>query len=191
MKASPFEQRHAWFLRLCIYAAAFCVYFFDRDDFVWRLIRDSPSRRAMEHAVFLLATLMIGAGAWLCTRAEARSGGDRAHLRMRGGLLGEWLYAIGLSTLAPLWGCVILIVGESLRILRLGLAQQEESGESSPRRVFRLGRAVRMQAAKWGVFATMVVFTISLIDQVADYGIVASLALWALLNGTSLFRKDV
>jgi hypothetical protein len=110
-----FELRHAMLLRLCIYAAAFGVYFFDPDDVVWRFIRDFPSRRVLEHVAFLTATILIGMGAYLCTRGDAYARSRRA------GLAGEWLY-VGLSALAPLWGCVALIAGESLRILRLAVA---------------------------------------------------------------------
>jgi hypothetical protein len=35
----------------------------------------------------------------------------------------------------------------------------------------------------------MVVFTFTLIDRVADYGIAASIALWATLNWASIFRR--
>jgi hypothetical protein len=86
MKASAFEQRHAMALRLCIYAVAFSVYFFDRDDVVWRFIRYSASRRALEHCAFLIATLLIGLGAYLCTRADACAADHGAYLPKRGGL---------------------------------------------------------------------------------------------------------
>lgn len=185
MKATVLEQRHAGLMRLCIYAVAFSAYFFDRDDVVWRFLRDSPLQRGLEHAAFVVATLMIGAGAWLCTRAEANADDLRRH--SRGGLLGDWLYALGLSTLAPLWGCVILIAGESLRLLRLGLAARLDDPQAMKARQWRNG--FRRQAAKWGVLLTMLVFTFTLIDRVADDGIAASVALWAVLNWTSIVRR--
>jgi hypothetical protein len=202
MKASAFEQRHAMLLRQCIYGAAFCVYFVDRDDVVWRFIRDSPSRWTLEHAAFTVATLLIGVGAYLCTQADApspdkeasRQVGDSDSFQRNSSarLFGEWLYAAGLSTLAPLWGCVLLIVGESLRIAR-------EAGDARPAMAAdriemmhpKWGTALRRQAAKWGVLLTMVAFTVTLIDRVADYGILVSVVVWALLNlnEASIFTK--
>lgn len=185
MKASEFERRHAMVLRLCVYAAAFSAYFFDRDDVVWRFIRELPSRRSLEHFAFLIATLMIAAGAWLSTRADAYAADTYAGPT---GLRGDWLYAIGLSTLAPLAGCVVLMSGESLRILRLAVrARQGVADDIRNPTDPRWGYAVRRQAAKWGVLVTMVVFTITLMDRVADYGIVASVAVWAVLNWSRFF----
>lgn len=189
MKASAFEQRHAMVLRSCIYAAAFGVYFFDRDDVVWRFIRDSPSRRLLEHTAFLAGTLVIGAGAYHCTRAEARADVPEGR---NSGLWGEWLYAVGMSTLAPLWGCVILIAGESLRTLRLGSGDRpHDENEIDVAPSSRWSESLRRQAAKWGVTLTMVVFTITLVDRVADYGIVASVLVWIALNGSLIYRKCV
>ena len=96
MKATAFEIRHATWIRLALILCAFATYAVDPDDVVWRFIRDLPSRRPLEHVAFAIATLLIGAGAMLCTRAE-RIGESRGPR-----LLGEWLYAVGLASLAPL-----------------------------------------------------------------------------------------
>lgn len=190
MKASAFEQRHAMALRPSVYALAFSVYFFDRDDVVWRFIRYSASPRALEHGAFLMATLLIGLGAYLCTQADACAAERGAYLHKRGGLWGDWLYAVGLSTLAPLGGCLILVVGESIRIPRLGFAERHDvTADACLARVPRWGDAFQRQAAKWGVEVTMVAFTVTLIDRVADYGIAASIAVWAALNWTSIYRR--
>jgi hypothetical protein len=98
------------------------------------------------------------------------------------------LYAIGLASLAPMWGSVLLIGGESMRILRLSRYESALSKARKPleHRSARAmhgkpdepapqwGPAFRLQVTKWGVFLTMIVFTITLADGVADYGIVAS-----------------
>jgi hypothetical protein len=183
MKARAFEQRHPMLLRLCIYAAAFGTYVIDRDDVVWRFIRDLPARRPLEHGAFLDAALLIGMGAYLCTRGNACAHSHKT------GLAGEWLYAIGLSTLAPLWGSVVLVAGESLRILRLDLAHPQSAQGQRASKLPNLRRALRRQATKWGVHLTMVVFSITLVDRVADYGIIASIALGAALNRDEIFRR--
>jgi hypothetical protein len=119
-------------------------------------------------------------------RADAPAS-DR-HRPSRGAPLGDWLYALGLSTLAPLWGCVVLVVGESLRNLRLARADRHDEPRGVKAKQWR--GALRRQAAKWGVLVTMVVFTVTLIDRVADYGIAASVAVWAVLNWRSILRQS-
>ena len=99
--------------------------------------------------------------------------------------MGEWLYAIGLAALLPLWGCLLLITGESIRIVRLSLRSQQlppddDHADRGPDRPWLL--AIRRESVKWGIFGTMIIFSICLIDRVADYGILASLLVWALLN---------
>jgi Mg2+/citrate symporter len=187
MKATAFEVRYATLVRLCLILAAFGMYLFDPDDVVWRFIRDLPARRALEHGAFLAATLLIGAGAWLATHAAAFARNAEAGTVDRAGLLGELLYAIGLATLAPLWGAVLLTTGEAVRVLRLELAGAERNRQRADTARWRL--AVRRQAAKWGVFLTMIVFTVTLIDRVANYGILTSAAVWIVLNWPEVKTK--
>ncbi len=204
MKATAFEIRHATLLRQLIFVAAFATYFVDPDDVVWRFIRQYPSRRLLEHGLFLIATLLIGAAAILCTRSGAfiapAGPGDAlsaSYGRLRRAQhFGEWCYAIGLASLAPLWGSVLLITGESIRILRLvryerALSKDRESLNDQSARALKgkpdepaldWGSAFRLQVTKWGVFLTMIVFTTTLIDRVADYGIVASVLAWLPMN---------
>ena len=197
MKATAFEVRYAALLRLCLIVAAFGMYLADPDDVVWRFIRAFSSRPALEHAAFLLATLLIAAGALVATCAQAlKPSADsardpRAPDRME--LIGDLLYAIGLATLAPLWGAVLLITGESALILRLMLAQSErnQSVKATCREtpVVRWRYAFRKQAAKWGVFLTMIAFTVTLIDRVADFGVLASAIVWLALNWPEIKSK--
>jgi hypothetical protein len=51
------------------------------------------------------------------------------------------------------------------------------------------GDAFRRHATKGGVQVTMVVFSFTLIDRVADYGIAAGIAVWATLNWASIIRR--
>ena len=171
VRASRFETRHPTLLHLLIVGAAWATYLADRDDIVWRIIRSSPSSRALERAAFSVTALLIGAGALFCTRARTSNGRAR--------LLGEWLYALGLATLLPLWGSVFLLAAESIRLARLALAQREQPPLQNDREPWKT--AIRRESVKWGIFATMIVFSVCLIDRVADYGILASLLAWAVL----------
>lgn len=176
MQASQFEVRHQTLLSQLLIAFGLATYLVDSEDIVWRFIKDYPNCRQIEHAVFLAATLLVSAGAVLCTWARATQAEvSRSSARHR---LGEILYAIGLATLMPLAGFIILIAGQTIRVLRL-------SGEQIPKaKPDRSGwsAAMRSEAAKWGLLLTMIIFTITLVDRYADVGAGASYALWALLN---------
>jgi hypothetical protein len=127
--------------------------------------------------------------------------------------LGTFLLSIGLGLLASRLGFVILAVGAAIRILRLiGREEAEleqERGESFRefcRRVPRLlpslrrrvpgsglkpqwGQALRGEAFMWGFFITMVAFTITLQDRVAEILAGVTLALWFLQKGLRRLTK--
>lgn len=127
--------------------------------------------------------------------------------------LGTFLLSLGLGLLASRSGFVVLAVGAAVRILRLiGREeaelekQQGESFREFCRRVPRLlpslhprvpaaglnpqwGQAFRGEAFMWGFFLTMVGFTITLQDRVADTLAVATLALWFLQRVMQRFAK--
>jgi hypothetical protein len=195
VRAGRFETRHPTLLHLLVVGASWATYLVDREDIVWWMIRASPSRRLLEHILFGITAVLIGAGAVLCTRARVGMHspygkvGPGVSDPVRTRLLGEWLYAVGLATLLPLSGCILLVSGESIRIVRLAIGAQElpppDAGESGRSREHRWTRAIRRESVKWGIFATMIVFSVCLVDRVADYGILASLFAWALLCALS------
>jgi hypothetical protein len=202
MKATNFEVNHPILLHQAIVAAAFATYLADPEDIVWRFIKHSPNSRLLEHAIFLMATIFIGAGALLCTTANASSGNSTAGTAKfspfifpaRGspdaGYFGEWIFAVGLASLAPFWGAVLLVAGEGLRLLRLARRDRIEfrsaSLKSASEELISLPpqwpRAFRLQAAKWGIFITMILFSIMLIDRLAETMAVASVTIWMLMN---------
>lgn len=212
-RATRFEQRHGTLLRQLIVAAAFSTYLFDRDDIVWRFVRESEASRAWERLCFLLATILILFGGSLCTWARANrfATGENASSVREGPYrfiryperLGDMLFTIGIASLAPLSGALLLVAGEALRLLRLILRQEwlirdaarrgslpsaseprslrlvrEQSRMRTPNWV----RALRHEAVRWGIFITMVVFTATLIDRLAEVMAGASLVAAALLN---------
>jgi protein-S-isoprenylcysteine O-methyltransferase Ste14 len=127
--------------------------------------------------------------------------------------LGTFLLSIGLGLLASRLGFAILAVGAAIRILRLiGREEAElekERGESFRefcRRVPRLlpslrprvpasglkpqwGQAFRGEAFMWGFFITMVAFTITLQDRVAEILAGVTLGLWFLQKGLRRLTK--
>ena len=175
LRATRFEIRYQTLLRQWIIAAAFSTYLLDPDDIVWRFIRQNPSRRALEHVFFFLATLLIAAAAALCTWARAnspRSAPGLSTVRFHQ-LLGNLLFAIGIATLAPLWGAFFRLVAEAFRLLRLEnylpATVTLDAGNASSRVPPRAwAHAFRREAAKWGILLTMAVFSITLIDRLAE-----------------------
>jgi hypothetical protein len=182
MKATDFERSHQLLLHELIVGAAVLIYLFDRDDVIWRFVKTSPTdARILERVLFVVATLLFGVSAWIGTHARAR----RSPIQIR--CLGEFLYALALASLVPLAGSLILIAGEAIRILRLlgrGIDPVvQENGSSSPRSAW--AAAFRREILKWGLFLTMVAFTVTLRDRLAEILISAGVilwALWALLN---------
>jgi hypothetical protein len=192
MKANNFEYDHQKLVHLLIVAIAFLTYLVDRDDIVWRFVKDSTAPGTWERSLFTIATLAIAVGAGICTSARALRGrdispgvGQNRDLR-RPRYLGELLFAIGLGSLAPLWGFVILVAGEALRLFRLMRREDDQTRPlaSSPQAKSKpqWRRALRQEAGKWGMLLTMIVFVITLKDRLAEVLATASLLTGLFLN---------
>jgi hypothetical protein len=114
MKAIDFDYRHQTLVHQFIVAAAFLTYFVDREDVVWRFVKDSSAPRGFERSFFIVATVFIVVGATICTRArvcprpESAIGVESYQRLHRSRYFGDVLYALGLASLFPLWGFIIL-----------------------------------------------------------------------------------
>ena len=119
MQATDVELRHRELVRHLLVGASLATYFVDPDDVVWRFIKTSPSRRPLEHASFLVAAMLMCAGAAICTPAVAAMPSQSPPVTLRSDRsrpypskqVGELLYALGLATLFPLAGAILLVVG--------------------------------------------------------------------------------
>jgi hypothetical protein len=212
MKATDFEYRHQTLVHQFLVAAAFLTYLVDREDIVWRFVKDSSAPRGFERFFFIVATVFIVAGAAICTcarvyrRPESAIGVESYRHLHRSRYFGDVLYAIGLASLFPLWGFIILVAGEALRVFRLiqredprtrnllqhtlptvsplipPAAQEFHSG---------WGKVFRQEAVKWGLFLTMVVFVITLKDRLAEILAAASFLIGLLLNAPIFSRASI
>lgn len=184
-------------------AVAFLTYLIDRDDVVWRFVKDSAASRELERSLFIVAVLLIAIGAAICTwaRAQPRPKGTVGiglyrYLR-HPRYFGEISYAIGLGSLAPLSGFVILVIGEALRVLRLTRLHDVriQKLEQRPVPVAPLLadpvakgpdatwlKAFRQEAVKWGLLLTMIVFVVTLSDRLAEVLAASSFLIGLLLN---------
>lgn len=192
MEATNFEARHRTLLHQALVAAAFLTYLFSPDDIVWRFVRNSPAPHTLERALFILATIAIAAGASLSNWARANSSprsakGIEPHRSLA--LLGDFLYTIGLASLFPLPGFIILVCGEALLILRLIACANESNGVENKSHS-SWGPAFRKEAVKWGILVTMIVFSITLVDRLAEYLAAASFLIGLLLNAPFFRRRN-
>jgi hypothetical protein len=196
MKASNFEVHHRKLLHQLLVGAAFLTYLIDPEDIVWRFVKNSSRPHELERALFLAATIAICVGAVLCTWVSAHrkpEGNSSVEPRRRidgPQALGEILYAIGLASLFPSSGFLILVLGETLRVLRLVSRKGDPSrrgSEVQPNATW--GSAFRIEAVKWGILITMIVFVITLRDRVAEYLAAASFLIGALLNAPFFNRS--
>lgn len=193
MKATSFEIRHRTLLHQAMVAVAFLTYLFSPDDIVWRFVRNSPSPHTLERTLFILATLTIALGASLSTWARANNSprsakGVEPHRSLA--LLGDFLYAIGLASLFPLPGFIILVCGEAILILRLIACTNESAKDLQATSRPTWGPAFQKEAVKWGILVTMIVFSITLVDRLAEYLAAASFLIGLLLNAPFFRRRN-
>jgi Na+-transporting NADH:ubiquinone oxidoreductase subunit NqrB len=209
MRATDFEYRHQTLLHLLIVTASFLTYFVDRNDIVWALVQGQAHRELLERLLFTVATILIGVSTVVRTWARACPGspilGHTPPLPRDGPYrylpypqrLGNLLFSIGLGFLAPLSGFVVLVAGEAIIFLRLIRREKEVTRTSlsmsqplpSREPLFAVGptwgQAFRQESAKWGLFVTMIVFTLLLRDRVAEVLAAVSFVVWVLLNWRS------
>lgn len=203
MKATEFEVRHQTLLHLLVVTFAFCTYLIQRDDIVWAWIKDSTQNRLFERSLFAVAALLVGLGAGFCSwermypefnlvsasPADGTTGLYRYLSYPR--YVGSLLYSVGLASLAPPLGFAILVAGEALLGLRLiGSTRLLKLAEASTlhKSANNWGQAIRREAGKWGLFVTMIVFTIVLVDRVAETLALASLFVGLVLNRSQVHR---
>lgn len=194
MKASEFEYHHPKLLHQLLVGTAFLTYLIDPEDIVWRFIKNTSSPHELERVLFLVATVAVAVGAALCTWARAhRIPESNSPVEPRRQIdtpqaLGEILFAVGLASLFPLLGFLILVLGETLRVLRLVSRRDDLSRHVEGQPSATWGTAFRNEAVKWGILITMIVFVITLSDRVAEYLAAASFLIGLLLNAPT-FRR--
>ena len=223
--ATAFEVRHQTLLHLLLVSLAFLTYLLVPDDMVWAFVKDTAHPHLFERSLFAVATLLIGAAAAICTWARAypapqTNSSSAPVVCLRGPYrqlrypshLGNLLFALGLGSLAPLPGFLLLVAGQAFLDFRLIRRAEEDlhrtvDSQQILSRVPRLlpsfrpclpakgdapnwKQALRQESAKWGLFLTMIIFTVLLVDRVAEILAVASLLLWLLLNLPSFIRQS-
>lgn len=217
MKATEFEYRHQTVLHFLVVGAAFLAYAFQPDEIVWALVKHQTTYRALlERLVFGTGTLMILGSAAFQTWATANRipqantsnrelSCDESYRHVEHALyFGRLLFALGLGVLAPISGTAILFLGEIILVLRLtnreGLWSESRRKYVSPAASHSPGfspsgirvnckSALLSETSRWGLVVTMMVFTVTLRDRVAEILATASFLWWAALNWPGLTRN--
>jgi len=126
-------------------------------------------------------------------------------------LLSRLLFALVLGLLVPLPGTIALIGGEALLVYRLLLRDRDSATADRGRKYLssvpllfpslhprfpahgseaRWGEAFRRAASKWGFAASMIVFTWTLRDRIAEIGGGVSFLIWFALNLPRFIRSQ-
>ena len=150
-------------LRPVLLLAAVGTYLFSRDNVVWHFIKFSPRVRLLEHVAFGFAAFVLGVALLLKVQASSQRRMSAAR-----NVMGNLLQALGIASLLPFPGFLLLVFGD----LGISLLSRERQ------------RGIReepwvSQTASWTdalvehiglccAFASMIVFSIVLIDRVAD-----------------------
>jgi hypothetical protein len=134
---------------------------------VWRFIKGASDARLLEHIGFGVAAAAIGAGillgSWRTDRDFIAEGWTAGSIRRR--CLGEILHGIGIASLVPVAGFVILVAGETIRSVRYARLEMR----IAPELLDAWKWVVLSQGFAWCAFVSMVIFSVVLLDRVADY----------------------
>jgi hypothetical protein len=217
MKATDFEYRHQTLLHLFVVGLAFLTYAFQRDDIVWVLVKHHTIYRTLlERIVFGIGAFEVLCSAafqtWAHTYLFEVAGVEmpspvrnRIYPRLEDLIyVGRLLFALGIGLLAPISGTVILLLGEGSLVARLLVRNSDTTSLEALRRdgIFPSLRgllpaqgvsakwryALRKEASKWGLAITMIAFTLTLRDRLAEILAGASSLLWLALNLSDFLR---
>lgn len=175
-KASDFEYRYQTLLHLLMVGLAVSTYFLTRDDIVWALVRRHSNSAILEQLTFGAGTLLLLSCAVLETWAHAHAVSSIPAL-----LTARLLFALVLGLLVPLPGTIVILAGEAFLALRLFLRDRDRNPSGRPSDA-HWGLAIRQSAAKWGFAASMIAFTLTLRDSIAELGGALSFLVWVALN---------
>jgi hypothetical protein len=188
-------NRLSLIVRAALLLVGLSTYLISPDDVVWRFIKTAPHARVWEHALFGIAAAILGFALLLKVRAGAHPENQGSHGPSRTtAAVASLLQAIGIGSLLPLPGFLLLVLGDgALSLLPYGRHSTAEGPRAD--RDSRLARRPS-QALRWRnalaphiglcfAFLSMAIFSVVLIDRVAD----ALFAMTALVSIAANSRK--
>jgi hypothetical protein len=161
-------------IRAALLLAGLSTYLISADDVVWRFIKRVPHSRLLEHLSFGIAAAMLGISLLLKIRASMKDPNDPPCAKA---VVSNLLQAIGIGFLLPLPGFLLLVCGEIVvNLLLSGRHPARKQPGTAPdfrqdRRLsnpFNWRDAVITHLGLCCAFISMIIFSVVLIDRVAD-----------------------
>ncbi len=152
-------------LRAGLLLAAVSVYLVAPDDVVWRLVRNAAHARIWEHLCFAAAAAMLACALLLKLLIAARARRGHCGSRTRA-VLANLLQAAAIGSLLPAAGFVLLMAGDLCISLFVPVALP--AVELVPAQALRWSEVFRANLALGCAFVSMLIFSVVLIDRVAD-----------------------
>ena len=156
-------------LRVVLLPASLATYLVSPDDIVWRFIKLSPHARLLEHLAFGAAAALLGVALLLKLQAGSRGGAS-----VTPAIFANLLQAVGIGSLLPLPGFLLLVLGDLAISLLFRTQQPKIEDDSQPSNTATSTAALTGHIGLTCAFASMVVFSIVLVDRVADILFAAS-----------------
>jgi hypothetical protein len=181
-------NRLSLIVRATLLLVGLSTYLIFPDDVVWRFIKTAPHARVWEHALFGIAAAILGFALLLKVKASVH-GPSRATATVA-----SLLQAIGIGSLLPVPGFLLLVLGDgALSLFLYGRhsiaedprAERDSRLTRSPSQAFPWRDALAPHIGLCFAFLSMAIFSIVLIDLVAD----ALFAMTALVSIAVNFRS--
>jgi hypothetical protein len=191
-------NRLSLIVRAALLLVGLSTYLIFPDDVVWHFIKTAPHARVLEHALFGVAAATLGFALLLKVKVIAHPENQHSPGRSRIAVtVASLLQAIGIGSLLPLAGFLVLGFGDvaaSLLLFGTHSTAEVPRVESDSR-----GADRRLQFSRWThalgtniglcfAFLSMVVFSVVLIDRVADV-LFAMTALVSVATNTRPFLR--
>jgi hypothetical protein len=170
-------SRLSLIVRAALILVGLSTYLVSRDDVVWHFIKAAPHARSLEHAFFGLAAAILGFALLLKVKSGANPENQGRRERSRTTALASFLQAIGIGSLLPLPGFLLLTLGDLAASLllesRKSIAKDSEAEPDlgrarSPLHGSQWRTALAPHAGLCLAVLSMAVFSVVLIDRVAD-----------------------
>lgn len=164
--------------RAALLLGGLSTYLIYRDDVVWHFIKSAPHSRLLEHVLFGTASGILGFAFLLKMKISAHpeSQDGRGSSRITA-TVASLLQAIGIGSLLPLPGFLLLVLGDLAVSLLLDDKHSTAEDLGTERDPRRAGRP--LQISRWRntlathiglcfAFLSMVIFSVVLVDRIAD-----------------------
>jgi hypothetical protein len=186
------KERWSLVIHAVLLLGGVCAYFKQPDDVVWQFVRGESNVRVWERIWFALAAVALAISLSLRVRLDTQPMESKNEQGRAGPLriASDFLQALGIGSLLPIAGFILLVLGETtFSVLCYAFENNsgsELAGTAVPRSA-TTGRGERREslsrhAGLLCAFLSMVAFSITLSDRLADYLFAGSALIAVLAN---------